>query len=122
MSAFQCEICVASGAVPDGSRDWIEEHADGSHTHHFEAFSPEPMVTAECEPDLTYAQALRQLRGLAVGSVVLDSDGDAWQLTPSGWTCVGFDGTNARDMDASSVAILTPITVIYRASDVEADS
>ena len=70
-------------------------------------------------PDYTYADALRELRGLAVGSVVLDSDGDAWQLTPSGWTCVGFDGANARDMDASSVAILTPITVIHSAPEIE---
>lgn len=61
-------------------------------------------------PDLIYAHVLRALRGLAVGSVILDCDGDAWQLSPSGWTCVGFDGTNGRDMDASSVAILSPIT------------
>lgn len=65
--------------------------------------------------DLTYSNTLRELRVLEVGSVILDCDGDAWQLTPSGWTCVGFDGANARDMDASSVAILTPITVIHRA-------
>lgn len=65
--------------------------------------------------DTTYAEALRDLRSLAIGSVILDSDGDAWQLTPNGWTCSDYDGTNARDMDASSVAILTPITVVYRA-------
>jgi len=70
-------------------------------------------------PDLTYSNALRELRRLAVGSVILDCDGDAWQLTPSGWTCVGFDGANARDMDASSVAILTPVTIIHEAPDVE---
>lgn len=71
-------------------------------------------------PDLTYAHALRDLRALAVGSAVLDSDGDEWHLTPTGWTCITVDGVNTRDMDASSVAILTPITVIRRArADVE---
>lgn len=65
--------------------------------------------------DTTYADALSELRSLAVGSVILDSDGDAWQLTPDGWTCAGYDGTNARNIDASSVAILTPITVVHRA-------
>lgn len=69
--------------------------------------------------DLTYSNALRELRVLEVGSVVLDCDGDAWQLTPSGWTCVLYDGSNARDMDASSVAILTPITIIYEAPTTE---
>lgn len=72
--------------------------------------------------DTTYAEALSELRSLEPGSVVLDCDGDAWQLTPVGWTCVGYDGTNARDMDASSVAILTPITVIYRATNREVGS
>ena len=67
--------------------------------------------------DHTYAHALSELRALKPGSVILDCDGDAWQLTPIGWTCVGYAGSNARDMPASSVAILTPITVIHRAPE-----
>ncbi|MDF2506247.1 MAG: hypothetical protein K0Q52_106 [Microbacterium sp.] len=64
--------------------------------------------------DTTYAHALLELRAVAVGSVVLDGDGDAWQLGPRGWSSV-VHGVNTADMDASSVAILTPITVIHRA-------
>ncbi|MFF1540451.1 hypothetical protein ACFVWL_10245 [Microbacterium sp. NPDC058269] len=71
-------------------------------------------------PDLTYAHALRDLRSLNVGSAVLDGDGDEWHLTSTGWSCLTVDGANTKDMDASSLAILTPITVIRRTTaDVE---
>jgi len=37
VSVIRCAICDANLAVPDGSRDWIEHHDDGTHSHHFEA-------------------------------------------------------------------------------------
>lgn len=65
-----------------------------------------------------YGQALCELVALREGSVVLDSDGDAWQKQDDRWTCVAR-GTNTELMDASSVAILTPLTIIYRAPNLD---
>lgn len=64
--------------------------------------------------DTTYAHALNELLSLKPGSVVLDEDGDAWQMIGRSWTCV-IRSTNTELMSAASVAILAPITVIHRA-------
>lgn len=61
-----------------------------------------------------YSSTLRELEGCEVGSVVLDSDGDAWQRMARGWTCT-VRVANTKEQDASSLAILAPITVIHRA-------
>jgi hypothetical protein len=70
--------------------------------------------------DYTYAVALRELQKLNVGSVVLDTDGDAWQRGPRGWTSV-VRGSNTENMGASSLAILTPLTVVHEAPPAHTD-
>lgn len=60
-----------------------------------------------------YGTAMRMLDALAEGSVVLDADGDAWQKQDVRWTSVAR-GTNTELMDSSSLAILTPLSIVYR--------
>lgn len=62
----------------------------------------------------TYGRALAELDSLREGSVVLDSGGDAWQKQDVRWTSV-VRGTNTELMGSNSLAILTPLTVVYRA-------
>lgn len=61
----------------------------------------------------TYGIALAQLDSLPEGSVVLDSDGDAWQKQDVRWTSVAR-GVNTELMGSNSLAILTPLTVVHR--------
>jgi len=56
---------------------------------------------------------MKMLDSLPEGSVVLDSDGDAWQKQDVRWTCVAR-GSNTELMGSNSVAIMTPLTVVYR--------
>lgn len=60
-----------------------------------------------------YGEAMRMLDGLPEGSVVLDVDGDAWQKQDVRWTSVAR-GANTELMGSNSLAILTPLTVVYR--------
>lgn len=60
-----------------------------------------------------YGIAMKMLDQLPEGSVVLDSDGDAWQKQDVRWTSVAR-GTNTELMGSNSLAILTPLTVVYR--------
>ncbi len=60
-----------------------------------------------------YGEAMRMLDGLPEGSIVLDVDGDAWQKQDVRWTSVAR-GANTELMGSNSLAILTPLTVVYR--------
>ncbi|MFC7942683.1 hypothetical protein ACFUPZ_05420 [Microbacterium oxydans] len=60
-----------------------------------------------------YGLAMKTLDALPQGSVVLDSDGDAWQKQDDRWTSV-VRGANTELMGSNSLAILTPLTVVYR--------
>ncbi|AZS46656.1 hypothetical protein [Microbacterium oxydans] len=67
-----------------------------------------------------YGIAMKMLDQLPEGSVVLDSDGDAWQKQDVRWTSVAR-GANTELMGSNSLAILTPLTVVYR-TDAEPES
>ncbi|MCK2031246.1 hypothetical protein [Microbacterium galbinum] len=64
-----------------------------------------------------YGNAIKLLDELPEGSVVLDSDGDAWQKQDVRWTSV-VRGANTELMGSNSLAILTPLTVVHRGFEV----
>lgn len=65
-----------------------------------------------------YGIAMKMLDGLPEGSVVLDSDGDAWQKQDVRWTSV-VRAANTELMGSNSLAILTPLTVVHRGFEAE---
>lgn len=56
---------------------------------------------------------VEELDALPVGSVILDSDGDAWQRSTSGWTCTDRAFNTVDQPSENLVNILGPATVIW---------
>lgn len=58
-----------------------------------------------------------QVESLPVGSVVLDSMGDAWQNSDyhDGWVCAGYWPSE----DDSGIDFYFPVTAIYEGEDFE---
>lgn len=64
--------------------------------------------------EASIVNTVEELDALPVGSVILDSDADAWQRTRRGWTCTDR-AANTQDMPSGGIlVILSPVRVIYR--------